>query len=276
MRMLRFPPFPPAIADLASRRRTASRGDLRGVHPERACRGGCGAAGADPEVVPPSGWNLGGVDGRKGGFSGENGIVSAGGPAGRGPGDAGKTVNGGAEGWTRPPVARRSRHRPLRHVPGLTRSARSRSSSLPGRRPGTVRVPGFGYGRGMRIGCGAEGGTRTPTWLPTLDPESSASANSATSAPCCGTTKYSKGLRPGKRENAFPGAMARETHGRRGFAGTVRCGVQYSVSQIRLHSRAAASAPASLRSLRRTATSTPQSRASPARRIDALGATPYL
>jgi len=70
--------------------------------------------------------------------------------------------------------------------------------------------------------------------------------------------------------------MARETHGRRGFAGTVRCGVQYSVSQIRLHSRAAASAPASLRSLRRTATSTPQSRASPARRIDALGATPYL
>ena len=208
MRMLRFPPFPPAIADLASRRRTASRGDLCGVHPERACRGGCGAAGADPEVVPPSGWNLGGVDGRKGGFSGENGIVSAGGPAGRGPGDAGKTVNGGAEGGTRPPEARRSRHRPLRRVPGLPPSARSGSSSLFARRPGTVRVPGVGYGCEMNRGDGAEGGTRTPTWLPTLDPESSASANSATSAPGCGTTKYSKGPRPGKRENAFPGARS--------------------------------------------------------------------
>ncbi len=31
-------------------------------------------------------------------------------------------------------------------------------------------------------GSGAEEGTRTPTWQPTLDPESSASTNSATSA----------------------------------------------------------------------------------------------
>ena len=35
----------------------------------------------------------------------------------------------------------------------------------------------------QRIISGAEGGTRTPTPLRALDPESSASANSATSAP---------------------------------------------------------------------------------------------
>ena len=50
---------------------------------------------------------------------------------------------------------------------------------------------------------------------------------------------------------------------------------KYSVSQIRLHSSAAASAPASLRFFT-ILNGMPQSRALPARRIDALGATPYL
>jgi hypothetical protein len=39
-----------------------------------------------------------------------------------------------------------------------------------------------GCGRNEIIGVGAEGGTRTPTSLSPLDPEPSASANSATSA----------------------------------------------------------------------------------------------
>ena len=151
MRVLRVPPFSPEITDLASRRETASRGDLRGVHPEGARRCGGGAAGTDQEIAGHPGRNLGAVDGREGRHSGEHGVVSAGGPPGRGPGDAGKTLNNGAE-----------------------------------------------------------GGTRTPTSLRSLDPESSASANSATSATGCGITNYSKGPRPGKRINGIPGASARK------------------------------------------------------------------
>jgi hypothetical protein len=72
--------------------------------------------------------------------------------------------------------------------------------------------------------------------------------------------------------------------------GGKKCAVaKYSVSQIRLHSSAAASAPAeyALLALRgdtpgvytekkRSVPPHPQLRASLARRIDALGATPYL
>ena len=50
------------------------------------------------------------------------------------------------------------------------------------------------FGISMRESCGAEGGTRTPTPLRALDPESSASANSATSAPSRFPT-LSSGLR---------------------------------------------------------------------------------
>jgi hypothetical protein len=50
-----------------------------------------------------------------------------------------RTVSGG--GRSCPPEPRRSRHRPERRGPGLSRSARSRFSSLLGRRPEPVQLP---------------------------------------------------------------------------------------------------------------------------------------
>jgi hypothetical protein len=73
----------------------------------------------------------------------------------------------GAEGGTRPREPWRSRHRPERRGAGLSPSARSGSSSLSAQRPAPVRVPLDGNGCGIKIVCGAEGGTRTPTGFPT-------------------------------------------------------------------------------------------------------------
>ena len=68
---------------------------------------------------------------------------------------------------------------------GAVKGARPRGTPAPC--PTDVRAPGAsGRGRSgltVRDSGGAEGGTRTPTPLRALDPESSASANSATSAP---------------------------------------------------------------------------------------------
>ncbi len=55
------------------------------------------------------------------------------------PEEGGFSIGGG--GGSCPPEPRRSRHRPWRRGSGLQRSARSRSSSLPGRRPEPVQLP---------------------------------------------------------------------------------------------------------------------------------------
>jgi hypothetical protein len=49
-------------------------------------------------------------------------------------------------------------HSTSRQLTRLTRSARSRSSSLIGRRRARVQIPIIGNGGGIKPGCGAEGG----------------------------------------------------------------------------------------------------------------------